>query len=711
MKYTVYLFLFLVLPLLLFAEDGSRLWLRYKPLTWMQKEKGNTFSSIVKDEKSATLDIASRELSSAWKEIAGKDISSATLQDGSIVLGTTNSKNVRSLLTGKELKDLTDDGFIIRSVKKGNRNYTVITSAEERGILYGVFHFLRLIQTDSLSDNLNIVENPKYKVRILNHWDNLDRTVERGYAGYSLWKWDELPNTLSPRYDAYARANASIGINATVLNNVNATPEILTGAYLAKVKALADVFRPYGLKVYLAVNFSSPKELGGLSDSDPLNPAVNKWWNNKVKDIYKLIPDFGGFLVKANSEGLPGPQDYGRTHADGANMLADALKPYGGIVMWRAFVYNPSNEDRAKQAYSEFTPLDGQFRDNVIIQIKNGPVDFQPREPFSPLFGALRDTQEMVEFQITQEYLGFSNHLVYLSPMFKETLDSDTYSDGEGSTIAKITDGTLRSGKVTAISAVANIGEDTNWCGHHFAQANWYAFGRLAWNHRLTSEQIADEWIKMTFSNNKDFMNPVKDMMLSSRETTVDYMMPLGLHHIFAFGHHYGPEPWGDVPGARPDWMPWYYHNADSTGLGFDRTTSGSNAVSQYFPPLNNIYNDIALCPENLLLWFHHVPWDYRMKNGKTLWDELCYKYNSGVQQVRAYQKLWDRMEEYVDEQRFREIQSKLRIQARDAVWWKDACLLYFQTFSKRQIPYDIERPVHELEDLKKIKLDMKHHN
>jgi len=711
MKYTVYLFLFLVLPLLLFAEDGSRLWLRYKPLTWMQKEKGNTFSSIVKDEKSATLDIASRELSSAWKEIAGKDISSATLQDGSIVLGTTNSKNVRSLLTGKELKDLTDDGFIIRSIKKGNRNYTVITSAEERGILYGVFHFLRLIQTDSLSDNLNIVENPKYKVRILNHWDNLDRTVERGYAGYSLWKWDELPNTLSPRYEAYARANASIGINATVLNNVNATPEILTGAYLAKVKALADVFRPYGLKVYLAVNFSSPKELGGLSDSDPLNPAVNKWWNNKVKDIYKLIPDFGGFLVKANSEGLPGPQDYGRTHADGANMLADALKPYGGIVMWRAFVYNPSNEDRAKQAYSEFTPLDGQFRDNVIIQIKNGPIDFQLREPFSPLFGALRDTQEMVEFQITQEYLGFSNHLVYLSPMFKETLDSDTYSDGEGSTIAKITDGTLRSGKVTAISAVANIGEDTNWCGHHFAQANWYAFGRLAWNHRLTSEQIADEWIKMTFSNNKDFMNPVKDMMLSSRETTVDYMMPLGLHHIFAFGHHYGPEPWGDVPGARPDWMPWYYHNADSTGLGFDRTTSGSNAVSQYFPPLNNIYNDIALCPENLLLWFHHVPWDYRMKNGKTLWDELCYKYDSGVQQVRAYQKLWDRMEEYVDEQRFREIQSKLRIQARDAVWWKDACLLYFQTFSKRQIPYDIERPVHELEDLKKIKLDMKHHN
>lgn len=711
MKYTVYLFLLLVLPLLLFAEDGSRLWLRYKPLAEVQKEKSNTFISIVKDERSATLDIASGELSSAWKELTGKDIYLSTLQDGSIVIGTTKSKNVRSLLTGKELEDLSDDGFIIRSIKKGNRNYTVITSAEERGILYGVFHFLRLVQTDSLSDNLNIVENPKYKVRILNHWDNLDRTVERGYAGYSIWKWDELPNTLSPRYEAYARANASIGINATVLNNVNATPEILTDAYLTKVKALADIFRPYGVKVYLAVNFSSPKELGGLSDSDPLNPEVSKWWSSKVKEIYSFIPDFGGFLVKANSEGLPGPQDYGRTHADGANMLADALKPYGGIVMWRAFVYNPSNEDRAKQAYSEFTPLDGQFRNNVIIQIKNGPVDFQPREPFSPLFGALRKTSEMVEFQITQEYLGFSNHLVYLSPLFKETLDSDTFSDGKGSTIAKITDGTLRPNKVTAISAVANIGEDTNWCGHHFAQANWYAFGRLAWNHQLTSEQIADEWIKMTFSDNKDFIDPVKDMMLSSRETAVDYMMPLGLHHIFAFGHHYGPEPWGDVPGARPDWMPWYYHNADNTGLGFDRTMSGSNAVSQYFPPLNNIYNDIALCPENLLLWFHHVPWDYRMKDGKTLWDELCYKYDSGVQQVRAYQKLWDRMEPFVDEQRFREIQSKLRIQARDAVWWKDACLLYFQTFSKRPVPYDIERPVHELEDLKKIKLDMKHHN
>jgi alpha-glucuronidase len=674
-KYISFIMIFISCPLFLCTEDGSRLWLRFDNNIDNQVK-------IISKHKSPTIDIAIDELNSHWQ---GQPI---------------------QLVVDRKLKNI-KDGYCIKS----DNGQLIITAAKDIGLLYGAYHLLRLQYAGGKTVNPDIEEMPSYDVRILNHWDNLDRTVERGYAGYSLWKWDELPNTLSPRYEAYARANASIGINATVLNNVNATPEILTNAYLAKVKALADVFRPYGLKVYLAVNFSSPKELGGLSDSDPLNPAVSKWWNNKVKDIYKLIPDFGGFLVKANSEGLPGPQDYGRTHADGANMLADALKPYGGIVMWRAFVYNPSNEDRAKQAYLEFVPLDGLFRDNVIIQIKNGPVDFQPREPLSPLFGALRDTQEMVEFQITQEYLGFSNHLVYLSPMFKETLDSDTYSDGEGSTVAKITNGTLRPNKITAISAVANIGDDTNWCGHHFAQANWYAFGRLAWNHRLTSEQIADEWIKMTFSNNKDFVNPVKDMMLSSRETTVDYMMPLGLHHIFAFDHHYGPGPWGDVPGARPDWMPWYYHNADSTGLGFDRTINGSNVVSQYFPPLDNIYNDITLCPENLLLWFHHVPWDYRLKDGKTLWDELCYKYNSGVQQVRAYQKLWDRMEGYVDEQRFREIQSKLRIQARDAVWWKDACLLYFQTFSKRPIPYDIERPVHELEDLKKIKLDMKHHN
>ncbi|KMQ59155.1 alpha-glucuronidase [Chryseobacterium sp. BLS98] len=672
----LYILFFLTIPLLIFAEDGSQLWLRFPAKNGISADK------IISKGNSPTLNIARKELSSHW-------------QGQTVELRTENKD--------KNLKD----GYRIVSTP----DRIVISAGKEIGLLYGVYHILRLQQTKADLSHLNNIEKPSYDVRVLDHWDNLDGSIERGYAGRSLWKWEDLPGKISPRYEEYARANASVGINSVVLNNVNASPNMLREDYLKKVRVLADIFRPYGIKVYLSVNFSSPKVLGGLQNSDPLNKDVQKWWKDKAAEIYRLIPDFGGFLVKANSEGQPGPQDYGRTHAEGANMMADALKPYHGIVMWRAFVYSPSKDDRAKQAYLEFVPLDGKFRDNVIIQIKNGPVDFQPREAFNPLFGALKKTSEMVEFQITQEYLGFSNHLVFLAPLFKETLESDTYSDGQGSTIAKITDGTLRPAKITAISAVANIGEDTNWTGHHFAQANWYAFGRLAWNHELSSEQIADEWIKMTFTDGQNFVNPVKEMMLSSRETAVDYMMPLGLHHIFAGGHHYGPEPWGDYKGGRPDWSPVYYHQADAQGVGFDRTKTGSNAVSQYFPPLNERYGNISTCPENLILWFHHVPWDYTMKDGKTLWDELCYTYDSGVKKVRDYQKIWDKMEPYIDGQRFADVQSKFRIQSRDAVWWKDACLLYFQTFSKKPIPYDIERPVHELEDLKKVKLDMGHHN
>jgi len=671
-----YIFLFLIIPLMTFAEDGSQLWLRFPAKNGISTDK------IISKGNSATLNIAKKELMNHWQ---GQEI---------------------ELRTDNSLKNL-KGGYTIKSVQ----NKLVISAEKETGLLYGVYHILRLQQTNSTTTNLNITEQPSYDIRILNHWDNLDGTIERGYAGHSLWKWEDLPNKISPRYEEYARANASIGINATVLNNVNASPNMLRKDYLQKVKVLADIFRPYGIKVYLSVNFSSPKVLGGLENSDPLNKDVQKWWKDKASEIYKIIPDFGGFLVKANSEGQPGPQDYGRTHADGANMMADVLKPYGGMVMWRAFVYSPSKEDRAKQAYLEFVPLDGKCRENVIVQIKNGPVDFQPREAFNPLFGALKKTPEMVEFQITQEYLGQNNHLVFLAPLFKETLDSDTYSDGKGSTIAKITDGTLRPAKLTAISAVANIGEDKNWTGHHFAQANWYAFGRLAWNHDLSSEQIADEWIKMTFTDNEKFLNPVKEMMLTSRETAVDYMMPLGLHHIFAGGHHYGPEPWGDYNGGRPDWSPVYYHQANAEGLGFDRTKTGSNAVSQYFPPLNEIYGNIKTTPENLILWFHHVPWNYKMKDGKTMWEELCYKYDSGVRRVRDYQNIWNKMQAYVDNERFTDVQAKLKIQAEDAVWWKDACLLYFQTFSKQPIPADIEKPVHNLEDLKKIKLNMGHHN
>jgi len=718
--YSIFFF-FILISASLSAENGSKLWLRYQSAS-STKVSLAQFSSIVCLEDGDILRSGANELKMAYSEMTGKEMpTSGVPQSNSLLLGTLHNKYIRSLNIGKELAQLGSEGFVIRRVKLNADSCTVIASAGERGVLYGAFHLLRLLQTNAYSSNINVKEQPSYKVRILNHWDNLDGSVERGYAGHSIWKWDELPATISPRYAEYARANASIGINATVLNNVNASPKMLSTENLLKVKAIAAVLRPYNIRVYLSINFSSPKELGGLSTSDPLNPDVRKWWKTKAAEVYKLIPDFGGFLVKANSEGLPGPMDYGRTHVDGANMLADALKPFSGIVMWRAFVYEPG-DDRVKLAYNEFHKFDGQFRDNVIIQVKNGPVDFQPREPFSPLFGAMEKTALMPELQITQEYLGQSNHLVFLSSMWEEFLDTDTHAAGDGTTISKLTTGEIYPQKITAFAGVANIGDDANWCGHHFAQANWYAFGRLAWNNQLSSEQIADEWIKMTFTSPQtplpkerelrdSSLLSIKKMMLTSHQTAVDYMMPLGLHHIFAWTHHYGPEPWCDIPGARPDWLPKYYHKADSIGLGFDRTTNGSNAVSQYASPLKEQFNDVSQCPEKYLLWFHHVPWDYRMNDGKTMWDELCYTYDKGVQSVREYQKIWDKAESFVDAQRFAEVQSKLRIQARDAVWWKDACLLYFQTFSKRPIPYDIERPVHDLDSLKAIKLDLKHHN
>ncbi len=670
--------LLFIFPATLRSEDGSQLWLRFskqvKPVGTIQVIKGKSTD--------VTLALAKQELECYWK-------------GGDVILKLDPSR--------KDLKD----GYQISQ----HENQVYMIAGQSVGILYAVYHLLRLQETGAGIPRSGLVEIPAYDIRVLNHWDNLDGTIERGYAGHSLWNWEELPNKLSPRYEQYGRANASIGINATVLNNVNASSDLLKTDYLKKIKALADVFRKYGIKVYVSINFSSPQNIGGLTNSDPLNQEVKRWWKSKVKEIYALIPDFGGFLVKANSEGQPGPQDYGRTHADGANMLADALSPYGGTVFWRAFVYHPTKDDRAKQAYQEFVPLDGQFRDNVILQVKNGPIDFQPREPFNPLLGAMPNTAKMLEFQLTQEYLGFSNHLVYLAPLFKEVLDSDTYANGKGQTVSKLTDSRGHLGRKTAIAAVANIGLDTNWTGHHFAQANWYAFGRLAWNNNLSSVQIADEWIRMTFTGVQEFIDPIKKLMLESREAAVDYMMPLGLHHLFAFEHHYGPEPWGDIPGGRPDWMPWYYHNADSVGLGFDRTVNGSRAVTQYNPPLDKIYGNISTCPENLLLWFHHVSWNYRMNSGNTLWTELCFRYDHGVQKVREFQKVWDRMERYIDRSRFSDVQAKLRIQARDAVWWKDACLQYFQCFSRQPIPYELERPIHNLEELKKIKLPMGHHN
>ena len=586
----------------------------------------------------------------------------------------------------KRKKGLTNDSYTITS-QKGK---TVISAANDSGLLYGAYHLLRLQQTGQSCDNLDISEQPAYDLRILNHWDNPNGTVERGFAGKSIFL-----NPDPERMKIYARANASVGINGTVLNNVNAKPEALSTESLQKAKSIADQLRPYGIRVYLSINFASPIKVGGLKTADPLDADVIRWWKEKVNEIYKLIPDFGGFLVKANSEGEPGPQDFGRTHADGANMLANALKPHKGIVMWRAFVYAPQSPDRANQAYLEFMPLDGQFANNVIIQIKNGPVDFQPREPYSPLFTAMQKTQMMVEFQITQEYLGAANHLVYLAPMWQEFFSF------------------VKPSSLKAMAGVANIGDNTNWCGHHFAQANWYAFGRLAWNPNLTSEEIANEWLQQTFSLGSAVANSslftlhssLLNLMLRSREACVSYMMPLGIHHIFAGNHHYGPEPWYAPRGVRADWTPPYYHKADSIGLGFDRTLTGSANVKQYPDELCRLYNDINTCPENLLAWFHHVPWDHKMKSGRTFWDELCHKYDDGVHEARRFLAIWDAIQPYVDAQRFEEMQRKLRIQARDSEWWRDACLLYFQTFSKRPIPQDVEHPVHNLDEMMRFRI------
>ena len=625
-------------------EDGSKLWLRY--------DFANTPAEIT-----GVSGTAMAELKSFWKGKPVELSKQRSLGHDDYVITTTNGKIV--LYAGSNI-----------------------------GLLYGAYHLLRLQQTGADCTNLNIKEHPAYALRILNHWDNPDGTVERGFAGRSIFWTKETLNTA--RIQQYGRANASIGINGTVLNNVNAKPATLSSQQLERAKQIADILRLYGIRVYLSINFASPIRLGGLSTADPLNKDVIKWWEKKVAEIYKMIPDFGGFLVKANSEGEPGPCDYGRSHAEGANMLAKVLKKHDGIVMWRSFVYNPNDNDRAKQAYNEFMPLDGQFLDNVIIQIKNGPIDFQPREPYSPLFTGMQKTSMMAELQITQEYLGAANHLVFLSPMWKEFL------------------GSISPSSLKAMAGVANIGDNTNWCGHHFAQANWYAFGRLAWNPQITSEEIAKEWLGQTFDSQLSTLNSqLLQAMLDSHEAAVCYMMPLGLHHIFAEGHHYGPAPWFTKPGMRRDWTPPYYHQADSVGLGFDRSHKGTDAVSQYPKELCNLYNNINTCPETLLAWFHHVPWDYKMKSGRTFWEELCHKYDEGVSVTKDMLKTWDALQPYIDQQRFTEVQRKLRIQVRDAVWWHDACILYFQTFSKRPIPQDVEHPVHNLDEMMDFKINI----
>ena len=646
-------------------SDGSQLWLG--------KQYANSCQVISQLPNNATAKIAKQELENNWR---GKNVELKI--DKSLNLG---------------------DGYNIyaRPAQQGdNIQYeATITASNPIGLLYGAYELIRLQNTDAyntgsgnqqnFSKAIDETEKPQVGLRILNHWDNLDGSIERGYAGKSIFKWEEIKlgkngkggsisKSLHDRLITYARANASLGINGSVLNNVNASPKMMTAEYINKVKIIANILRPYGIRVYLSINFASPMALGYTKTADPLDKKVQQWWKKKAKEIYATIPDFGGFLVKANSEGQPGPGDYHRTHADGANMLADAVKPYGGIIMWRSFVYgaNHKGEDRVKQAVSEFKGMDGKFRDNVILQSKNGPLDFQPREPYAPIFDNIKQTPQIAELQITQEYLGQSKHLTYLAPMWKEFF------------------GFVNPNRLVGISGVANIGDDANWCGHPFSQANWYAFGRLAWNPSLTAEEIAHEWLVQTYGNQDEkFTKPVEMMMMTSREACVNYMMPLGLHHIFKFDHHYGPEPDGFIASYPLEWCPVYYHKADAQGIGFDRSSKGTDAVGQYPEPYRSLYDNIETCPEEYLLWFHHVPWTYKMKSGSTLWQELCMKYNMGVAMVEVYRDFWHTSaKQYMKghEQEWQHTDSLLNVQLENAKEWRNTCLKYFQTFSKMKI-------------------------
>jgi alpha-glucuronidase len=696
-KYPV-LLLAIFLSCSLYAEDGYDLWLRYKPVTNqpLLSSYKQRLLQVQLNGSSPVINIIKEELVKALPGLLQTNVPFATgaLKTGTLLIGTPATLQLSGASGfGNTLQQLGNEGFIIATKNISGKTCTVITANTDHGLLYGVFHFLKLLQTEQSISSLNIVSAPRVQLRLLNHWDNLNRTVERGYAGFSIWDWHKLPGYIDQRYKDYARANASIGINGTVLTNVNANATVLSRQYLEKVAALANTFRPYGIKVYLTARFSAPIELGRLRTADPLNDTVQRWWKEKIKEIYELVPDFGGFLVKANSEGQPGPQNYGRTHADGANLLADAVAPYKGIIIWRAFVYsNEVPDDRHKQSLNEFQPLDGKFRSNVMVQVKNGAIDFQPREPFHPLFGAMPKTPLMMEFQVTQEYLGQATNLVYLAPLFKECLESDTYANGKGSTVAKVLDGSVHKYDLTGIAGVANIGNDINWCGHPFAQANWYALGRLSWDHQLSSEQIADEWLRMTFTNDGSFVSTVKKIMMTSRETTANYMTPIGLHHIMGANSHYGPGPWVSRM-QRVDWTSIYYHRADSAGIGFNRTITGSYAIGQYFPEARKQWENPSLMDERFLLWFHHLPWTFKMKNGKTLWEELCRKYYSGVDSVRWMQQTWNNIKGKVDAQRYEQVKMLLQIQQDEAVWWRNACLLYFQTFSKMPLPAGYEKP------------------
>lgn len=695
-----------VLPVAAHAEDGYDLWLRYRPLPADIQTRDSTRATAVVfdvDRHDIPTLKAIDEIERALEGMLGAAVPtySQAVQANAIVLGTSAEPRIKAL--NLPLRQLGTEGYVIRSATIDGKPVTVVAANSGAGVLYGSFALIQHLQRGLGLDRLDIVSAPKLKLRLLNHWDNLDRTVERGYAGQSIWDWWKLPDFKDPRYTDYARANASIGINGTVLNNVNAKADSLTAPYIAKAAALADVFRPYGIKVYLSARWSAPIEIGGLKTADPLDPQVAAWWKAKADEIYRAIPDFGGFLVKANSEGQPGPQDYKRNHAEGANMLAAAVKPHGGIIMWRAFVYQHENpEDRAKQAYDDFKPLDGQFADNVIVQVKNGAIDFQPREPFHPLFGAMPKTPLMMEFQITKEYLGMATHLVYLGPLYEEVLQADTFAKGKGSTVARVIEGALDGYKLTGMAGVANIGTDRDWSGSTFNQANWFVYGRMAWNPEASAKQVAGEWSELTFAPDPAVTPAVVNIMTISREAVVNYMTPLGLAHLMATSHHYGPGPWvKDL--ARPEWNPVYYHKADRNGIGYDRTKTGSDAVAQYAPEVARMFADVKTTPERDLLWFHHVGWDDRLKSGKTLWNELVARYTLGVGEVADMHREWRALAPHIDRERFAKTDAFLSIQQKESQWWRDASLAYWTSVSGRPLPAGEAPPAKTLPEYEAI--------
>jgi alpha-glucuronidase len=679
------------------ADDGYRLWLKYDLVAdaTQRAQYRAAVQFIASNGADAVLKTAATELQRGVQGLLGQPVPVVAKAEGSTKRGILLSIDPSANVSGSS-----DSRDSYRIATQG-RNL-LVTGRSGAGVLYGVFALLRQLQTGQSIAALNVSSSPRIQYRMLNHWDNPNGTIERGYAGSSIWKWYELPQHLDPRYTDYARANASIGINGVAINNVNASARYLTAEYIQKVKALANVMRPYGIRVYLSVFWAAPKVIGGLKTSDPLDAEVKQWWTAKSEEIYKEIPDFGGFLVKANSEGEPGPQDYGRNHADGANMLANALGTHDGIVMWRAFVYKAGSSDRFKQAYEEFKPLDGTFAPKVLVQVKNGPIDFQAREPFHPLFGAMPKTPLVLEVQITQEYLGFASHLVYLAPLFKECLDSDTQTKGPGSTVAKVVDGSLDQHRISGIAGVANIGSDRNWTGHPMGQANWYAFGRLAWDYNLTSAAIATEWTKMTLTREPKAVATIVDVMDKSRDIYVRYTTPMGLHHIMGQNIHYGPEPWLAEAG-RPDWTAVYYHKADAEGLGFDRTAAGSNALALYSPGVQKQWGDAKTCPLNYLLWFHHVGWKQPLPTGRTLWNELVTRYYTGADSVTWMQQRWATTKAAVDPALFADVAGRLEIQRREALWWRDACVLYFQTYSKQPLPAPFVPPTRTLADVKTL--------